>query len=255
MSESGERVRQLPPKRKADDKAKVAIAQARWHDLKEDVATIAERRIRSLERAMASGRSWSKEQFLDVWVRHPLLVHMAQGIVWAAPNATFRVAEDRTFAGEGDEPVELAEGQRIFVPHRLDLGATADRWHQTFLDYRIISPIDQLTRAVHTLTEGEKSSVSLERVLPIPMPYGLMYPALVRAGFPLQGWQGNVRYNRRPLERTQGVMAQIEYAYIPGDVKLVIIRFLRDTIPVAPGEVHPIELSEIVRAVLSLSPS
>lgn len=90
-----------------------------------------------------------------------------------------------------EQPVEL--GSSVFVPHRLDLGAEAERWHQVFLDYKIIPPIDQLTRSVYVATESELDATILERPLASPIGYGFMFAALIRVGFPLQAARTHTR--------------------------------------------------------------
>jgi hypothetical protein len=262
VSESGEHVKQLPPKRKSDDKAKVAAAQERWRDLKEDVATIAERRVRAVERAMTVGRSWSKEEFLAYWVNHPLLFHMAQGIVWGvrvngAITASFRVAEDRTFAGEADDAVDVPTGARVVVPHRLELGEAAERWSHVLVDYRVVPPLDQLTRAVYLLAPAEADAVTIERKLSAPFAYNLLDQALWRAGFVDRPWQANQRSRGLALGRTPDAEAIVTYVYNVAQIESVTIRFQRrDGASLLPKDVHPVEVSETIRSlVVSTTPA
>jgi hypothetical protein len=57
--------------------------------------------IRRLERAMVAGREWTGAEFRALFVDHPLLVRR---LVWGTGDgASFRMAEDRTFAGADDD--------------------------------------------------------------------------------------------------------------------------------------------------------
>lgn len=261
--ESGERQRQLPPKRKSDDAAKVKVAQEKWRDLKEDVATIADRRSKAVERSMLSGRSWSKDEFTRFWVEHPLLVHMAQGIVWSVVEngrlglglgRSFRVAEDHTFADQDDATVDVPNDARIVVPHRIELGP-ADAWLRVFEDYRIVSPIDQLARSVHHPSDEERIAPRVERPLAQPMTYHQIDVALPKIGFHDRAWGGgNMRIGRMLLERSRST-AVIEFPYNAGHVSSVGIRFTRRSgEAIQPGDVHPVEFSEVVRGVASIAP-
>jgi hypothetical protein len=146
LSKNGDRLANLPPKRKADDPEKVEEARRRWKDLKEDVATIADRRLESAMRAMEYARPWTLTALRSAWIEHPLMQHMARGILWIAKNTTFRVCEDRTFADEDDHPVTLAGDAEIRVTHARHLGpASIEKWRRIFDDYRILQPFDQLT--------------------------------------------------------------------------------------------------------------
>ncbi|KJS51024.1 hypothetical protein VM98_39430, partial [Streptomyces rubellomurinus subsp. indigoferus] len=87
----------------ARDDAELAPAERkRFAALKKDVRTVAGDQIRRLEDAMVSGRSWTAEEFAQLFVGHPLLWHLVRRLVWLAEadgTATaFRVAEDRTLA-------------------------------------------------------------------------------------------------------------------------------------------------------------
>lgn len=245
---SGERNRALPPKRKTDDPAKVRAAKARWQGLKDDVATIAVRRVAALERAMAWGRIWSLDDFDACWVRHPLLAHLARGVVWSARRAggaiAFRVAEDGSFADVGESPVVLAPGDSVGVAHALELGADAARWARTFDDYEVLPAIEQLGRASYPILDEERARSSFVRAS--AGEWADVEAWLVRAGFSDASWYANKRRQYVTLRRTPGVTAQSSFTTSrPIQVE---VSLTRARAPFLVGDLDPIDASELMRA-------
>ncbi|MDF2693625.1 MAG: Molybdate metabolism regulator, partial [Labilithrix sp.] len=171
LDESGERVQSLPRGAKADDPEKVQAAVTLLTDLEEDVSAIAFQRAASLERAMIDGRSWSLDDFQEVWAKHPLMKHMARGVLWEARLAdgsrseAFRVAEDSSFAEVDDAPFELpADATSIGVAHPVRWTNEARaRWRTLFGDYEILQPFDQLAREPAVLSGDELAGESIRR--------------------------------------------------------------------------------------------
>ncbi|MEZ4340061.1 MAG: DUF4132 domain-containing protein [Sandaracinaceae bacterium] len=166
----GAPTRMLPRARKTDDAAKVALAKARWEELKEDIGAIGAMRAEALERAMLSGAEWPRARFEERWVRQPLVVHLARRLVLARvrgdARATFRIAEDSTYRDVDDEPFELADGDRVVVPHVLSWpDDTLERWCEVFDDYEIVQPFAQLHRAIPTFAPGERAEPIVKRPL------------------------------------------------------------------------------------------
>ncbi len=148
-NDGGTRGRALAPARKDDDPEKAERAKAIWRDLKEDVGVIAQRRIKAVERAMTTSRTWTFERFSRVWLEHGLMKHMARGVVWRdeQKGVAFRVCEDGSLANVNDEAHALSETAKIGVAHPLKMPAgDADKWRTTFEDYKIVQPFAQLGR-------------------------------------------------------------------------------------------------------------
>lgn len=167
VGEDGGKLKALPPVRKTDDPDKAEIAKRIWADLKEDVGALAVRRIRVLERAMCSGRTWSADDFKTLFVLHPLTSHLARGLVWAAlPDTLFRIAEDGTLADENDTPVDLGDGI-VQIAHPIRNGAEAlARWQQTFTDYELVQPFTQILRATRGLKPEQTEAAELDVEVP-----------------------------------------------------------------------------------------
>jgi hypothetical protein len=167
LDESGERVNVLPRGAKDDDPEKVQAAATLLADLEEDVTAIADLRAGCLERAMVDGRTWTPGHFEDVWVKHPLMKHMARGVLWeaydesGARSRAFRVAEDDSFANVDDDPFVLPAGTvSVGVAHPARFAREErEQWRTLFADYKLMQPFDQLAREPTTTPDANALAI------------------------------------------------------------------------------------------------
>lgn len=169
---AGVELRSLPKPSRTDDPVKARAAQETWKALRDDAAAIGRAQRKRLELAMCLRRRWDPASFWRLLCGHPLLVHMVRRLVWAVydgedrPARTFRVAEDRTLAGESDEPLDLMAIQsgRIGIPHPLELPPEARRaWGGLLSDYALAQPFAQIGRETYSPTAEERASYQLLR--------------------------------------------------------------------------------------------
>lgn len=190
LDEGGKRRKDLPAPGVRDDADLAPAAKKRFGELKKDVRTVAGDLIRRLETAMVARRVWTRTEFADLFVGHPLTRHLACRLVWLTETVAethgvrtaFRVAEDRTFADVEDDTIELPAETRIRLAHPLDLGDSLEAWSEVFADYEILQPFAQLGRAVHTLTEDERAAARLTRF------EGITVPTTRLLGLQRNGW-------------------------------------------------------------------
>ncbi len=175
QDEKGERLKVLPRGTKDDDEEKVKAAHALWTDLREDVSVIAARRGAGARQAMQEGHRWSIDAFRRVYLEHPLMKHLSRGILWEAYDpkgerlATFRVAEDGTFADVEDDAVVLDEKvASVGVAHPFAMTADARRaWREIFDDYEVIQPFAQVATEPPALTKAQRESHAVTEVIAI----------------------------------------------------------------------------------------
>ena len=173
---NGVRQKSIPRANKNDDAALAAAASERYKALKKDVDTIAKQEIARLEHAMRYQRRWQGEDFTRLFVRHPLIRHLAQRVIWGvfdAANtctASFRLAEDLTLLDIGDDEFTLPVTARVGILHPLELdAATLADWGQLLADYAILQPFQQLGRAVFAPTAAELAAHSITRFAQRPL--------------------------------------------------------------------------------------
>ncbi|WP_393062680.1 DUF4132 domain-containing protein [Streptomyces sp. LN549] len=179
------------PKPGARDDAELAPAERkRFMALKKDVRTVASDQVRRLEAAMVTGRSWTAQEFGELFVGHPLLWHLVRRLVWLSEEdgetTAFRVAEDRTFADAEGETFGLSGEATVRLAHPLHLGEELTTWWEVFADYGIVQPFPQLGRAVFALTEEEADNHRLTRFEGLKVPTGKVL------GLERRGWERGV---------------------------------------------------------------
>ncbi|UQZ89865.1 hypothetical protein C4J81_11840 [Deltaproteobacteria bacterium Smac51] len=201
--QGGKRLNNLPRPAKTDDPDLSAAASELFKNLKKDVRTVAAQQIMRLEMAMCRRRHWNREHFETFLVRHPLIRHLTQRLVWAfypmEPDAKghvsnfggqaenfFRVSEDGSFTDAEDNPFELPDNSnlRLGIPHIMEMTPEAlEGFGQLFADYELIQPFVQLGREVYSLNEDEKDSKKLSRWRDIELSTGRVF------GLRHRGWR------------------------------------------------------------------
>lgn len=177
----GVRLADLPKPNKRDDAALAAAAVESYKLLKKDVRTIAAQQVKRLEIAMCSGRRWDSDSFIALLVKHPLVRHLAQRLVWAvyASEAScggrlagcFRVGADGGLTDAFDDSYTLPAAAQVGIAHALDLPASdAETFGKLFADYELLQPFPQIGRETYALTQDELASDELLRWVHLEMP-------------------------------------------------------------------------------------
>ncbi|URM94209.1 DUF4132 domain-containing protein [Actinomadura madurae] len=180
--ENGRPRTSLPKPGAKDDPDLAPAAHKRFAELKKDVRAVASGEVARLESSMVMGRAWTRAEFAEFLVGHPLMWHLARRLVWLSGDRAFRIAEDRTFADLDDDAVELPEAATVQIAHPLRLGDSLGGWSELFADYEILQPFPQLGRPVRTLADGEGADGRLERFEGLTVPTGKIL-GLTRMGW------------------------------------------------------------------------
>ncbi|WP_153555498.1 WGR and DUF4132 domain-containing protein [Roseimaritima sediminicola] len=165
------KVRPNMPKPGVKDDANVAEQSlSEWKLIKKQIKDVATLQAARLEQAMVTGRRWAVADFESLLVRHPLMTHLVQKLIWAGYDAKgkrkrlFRVTEERDYADVEDEQATLDDVRQVGVVHPLDMTAKErSAWGEVLSDYEIIAPFPQLGRDIYELENGEPRSKELER--------------------------------------------------------------------------------------------
>lgn len=190
--EAGERVAKIPAVRKSDDTDLAKASKKTWATLKKDAEALAKDQVDRLQRAMASERSWSVDEFEKHLVGHPFVGHLARRLVFGQVREegalnTFRVAEDRSYSSAADDEVTLVAGARIRIAHPVHIGdLELKRWAELFADYEIGQPFTQLGRPVFRPSPADVGEFGLTRAAGIKAYTGRIF-ALKTRGWSLGG--------------------------------------------------------------------
>jgi hypothetical protein len=229
--ENGKPRKSLPKPGAKDDPELAPAAYARFAELRKDVRAVASGEVARLESSMVTGREWTRAEFAEFVVGHPLMWHLARRLVWLSGDRPFRIAEDRTFAGLDDDAVGLPEAAAVRIAHPLELGESLAAWAGVFADYEILQPFPQLGRPVHTLAEGEGENGRLERFEGATVPTGRLL------GLTRTGW-------RRGAPQDGGVEHWISWHLAPG---VTVVIDLSPGIVVGLVDLNPVQTIERVR--------
>ncbi|MFH0519685.1 DUF4132 domain-containing protein [Streptomyces sp. M41] len=216
----------LPAPAAKDDPELAPAERKRFAALKKDVRTVAGDQVRRLEAAMVRGRSWTAQEFRELFVAHPLLWHLVRRLVWLSEVdgevTAFRVAQDRTFADVEDDELTLPDTASVRVAHPLHLGEDLGAWSELFADYEILQPFPQLGRAVHALTEEETAGHRLARFEGATVPVGKLL------GLTKRGWErgepqdaGVERWFHRRIDEDQYLVIDLDPGIAVGVVELL----------------------------------
>ena len=145
----------LPKPNSKDDKEKAEAVIVEWKVLKQQVTEVFKIQSSRLEWAMKSRRRWEVAEFEYLLVRHPLMCHLTQLMVWGGYDkeehliGTFHVTEDRTYADEKDITCGLDRFDRIAIVHPDEFSPELlNIWGELMSDYKIASPFMQLGRSI-----------------------------------------------------------------------------------------------------------
>jgi Domain of unknown function (DUF4132) len=168
--EAGKLRPNLPDPNSRDDAALAEESLAEWKLLKKQIKEVATIQAGRLEQAMVTGRRWNVDDFATLLVRHPLMTHLAQKVIWAGFDTqgqrvtTFRVTEERDYADPEDNAVSLDNTATVGVVHSLEMmEAEREAWGQVLGDYEIVSPFPQLGRLAYALEPAEQSRNDIQR--------------------------------------------------------------------------------------------
>ncbi|QKG20397.1 DUF4132 domain-containing protein [Actinomadura verrucosospora] len=258
-SEDGKRRTTLPKPGAKDDPDLAPAAYKTFSALKKDVRTVASVQVARLETAMVDRRTWTPEEFTALFVRHPLIRHIARRLVWTADGAAFRIAEDGTLADARDEAFAPPGGARIGIAHPLLFGDTLATWAETFADYEITQPFPQLARRVLVLADGEGEDGRLARFEGRTVPFGKIL------GLTRTGWERGAAQDgglQRRISRPAGddhVVIDLDpgiavgYVDLHPEQRITRVRLAPDTGEHLPGldagpfaDVDPVLMSEIL---------
>jgi len=209
-----------------------------WKDLQEDVAAVSDARIRSLERAMITGRAWTVDAFRKAWLDHTLMTHVSRCVVWRTGDRAFRVAEDGSFADAHDDATEL--GKIVAIAHPAELGEEERaKWIAVLADYRLVQPFEQMARRVLPPVKG--GSVALFPMASIGQRE--LYEKLNAHGFTVD-FRNKGQYASRACTRASGRLG-LAIAFENQKVSSLTLKYERANKPVDLDAANAVDVSEI----------
>jgi hypothetical protein len=250
----GARLRSFPKPGARDDAELAAESHHRFTRLKREARAVAKEQLPRLEVAMIHERCWTVAEFEMLFVRHPVMVHLARRLVWGqfdgALVRTFRIAEDHSYADVEDSVTSLDANLPVGIVHPLHGGLTG--WAEVFADYEILQPFPQVARDVIEATAADLEGKTLQRF------DDAQAQTFALLGLGSRGWtvgeplDGPLRHDiSRPAPRGRQVEIWLSPG-IPFDPREVETQTVQVSVSEGTfGELGTIFTSEVVTAVAS----
>jgi Domain of unknown function (DUF4132) len=218
----------LPKPNSKDDADKAAASIADWKLLKKQLAEVVKIQTLRLEQVMVNDRRWSVPDFELLIVRHPLILILAQRILWANYSAdgklikTFRLTEDQSYADSSDEVYDLDKAGKVGIVHPLGIPKQESKlWGEIFSDYNIIQPFPQLGRPIYTLEASELEEMEITKFKDIEIPV----VSLVRTLEAL-GWQRSGLHDHGDYSAHSKYFVAAQVTAIVGDYEEVFVSLI-----------------------------
>lgn len=190
---------------------------------RKEVKQVWEFQSRRLYEALCIERQWSREDWSEHLLQHPVVGRLVQRLVWVGlgdggePLGLFRPMEDLTLTDAADNPVELAGFSRIRLAHSTAMTPEdITAWKTHLSDYEVAPLFDQLSRPTLKAADGRDTEITDRK--------GWMIEA-----FKLRGAATRLGYNRGAAE-DGGVFVTYEKPF--DGLKLVaVVEFTGNSLP------------------------
>lgn len=152
---TGKAARNLPKAKDGEDAEARAAAESAIKVLRGGLKKVVKLQAQRLEDAMVIGRAWPAARWRVLFVDHSVLGLIGQGLVWTRLDAdgqacgSFRISEDRSLIDAADQPVTLADTDRVRLWHpSLAPADEVQAWTAHLADYEVKPFLDQVNRPV-----------------------------------------------------------------------------------------------------------
>ncbi len=169
FDENEKKLKNLPAPGKRDEEEKAKAAYESFKQMKKQLKTVVSNQKLRLEQALSVERLWTVEKWQELFVKNPVMHQFAIGLIWGlyedgSLKDTFRYMEDGSFNTVDEDEYELPAEGLIGLVHPIELKEeTLAAWKEQLSDYEITQPMEQLSRPVYRLEEGEGESGELSR--------------------------------------------------------------------------------------------
>ena len=170
MNAQGKATKSLPKAKDGEDAEKRGLAEHQFKALRKNLKPIYSQQAAKLNQAMQCAKCWTVNRWSLLFIEHPVLAMLAQGLSWSQVNqageliSVFRPNEEGSLIDVSGNMLTLQEDAFVRVTHPVDVDEhTRNQWRQHFEEYAIKSPIDQWHTAVMLAQGSELEKAQLDR--------------------------------------------------------------------------------------------
>ncbi|MBL8261671.1 MAG: DUF4132 domain-containing protein [Xanthomonadaceae bacterium] len=185
---TGKTAKTLPKAKDGEDADARAEADAAIKVLRGGLKKVVKLQAQRLEDAMVIERSWPAARWRVLFVDHAVLGLIGQGLVWTRLDAdgeargSFRISEDRSLIDAADQPVTLADDERVRLWHpSLASAGEVQAWTAHLADYEVKPFLEQVRRPVVQLSAEQADGHSFG-------PHATVKVAQSTIKYGLEGW-------------------------------------------------------------------
>ncbi len=158
---SGKVIKSLPNPRKSEDPELVKAAKKQLSDTRKQLKQVLQLQKERLYEAMCTQRSWPFPDWEIFLLKHPILGHYCQRLIWAAYQedqllCLFRPLEDGSLTDVADNPLTIDPSAMIKLAHTCTvLPEDATAWREHLSDYEVDPLFPQFGPGTPDLATGE----------------------------------------------------------------------------------------------------
>lgn len=123
-------------------------ANSQFKTLSAALKNIVKQQAPRMQAAFIIGKTWPSERWQRLFLNHPLLRVMGQGLIWQTQEnqpRSFRIAEDFSLLDVEDNIIELPDNTKISLWHPVNVTpAEVNAWKTNLADYELEGMIDQI---------------------------------------------------------------------------------------------------------------
>jgi hypothetical protein len=165
---NGKTTKSFPKAKAEEDPDKRSLAENQFKGLRKNLKPVLKQQSKRLMRGFSAGKRWDLALWQRLFLDHPLMNIIAQGMVWGAEDddggalVHFRPSDTGELLDLEDEPVSLTGARFIHMVHPAEVAADERAaWQAHFKDYGVTSPIGQWEAPVY---EAGAEELEAERV-------------------------------------------------------------------------------------------
>ncbi len=162
FDENDKKLKALPSPGKNDDEEKAKLAIEGYKNLKKQLKSVVSIQTIRLETALSTDRKWTKESWVKLFVKNPIMHKFAIGLIWGTYQEgvlkdTFRYMEDGSYNTKDEDEFDLADDMVIGLVHPIELDEEdLLKWKSQLEDYEVKQPFEQISRKVYKVTLEER---------------------------------------------------------------------------------------------------